>query len=511
METKSFTSLTKAHPFTQTFKSFKNVDNKSSQTPESFFSFSKPNNFPEAEHISVSKKLLEELGLENLSQSDISFLSGQSNKLNNAFVTRYGGHQFGHWAGQLGDGRAHTLGQFKGRWDVQVKGSGPNPYSRSGDGYAVLRSSVREFLMSEYMHHLGVPTTRALNLISTSQSVLRDMFYDGNAAFEPGALVTRLAPTFLRFGHFQIYEKAGEVQNLQRLVAWTIENHFPNHKSQSDEDLQEWFDHICKITLDLVVQWMRVGFVHGVLNTDNMSIIGLTIDYGPFSMLDEYDRSFTPNTTDLPGRRYSFENQPAVCLWNLERLAEALKPLVSESTKFSTSIDEFKLGFKSKFETMFQKKLGLPKELADPGFIMITENLLHDLKIDFTLFFSNLSEELSVESLKNFSYKSLSLDDEKKLAEYTEHYKFLSNQMNPAQKERLKIEMKSSNPKFNLRNYILAEVTEDLNKGSKTKLDTVMKALESPYDSLKEAPELYTKRPKWADGKPGCGLLSCSS
>jgi uncharacterized protein YdiU (UPF0061 family) len=487
-------------------------NNQSSNTPDSFYSYSRPRAFSNSEQICFSKKLLQELGLKSLTDQDVGFLSGCSDKIDEAFVTRYGGHQFGHWARQLGDGRAHTLGQYAGKWDVQVKGSGPNPYSRSGDGFAVLRSSLREFLMSEYMNALGVPTTRALNLMTSGEDVLRDMFYNGNAAFEKGALVTRVAPSFLRFGHFEIFKKTNETANLKKIVQWTVEQYFPNHKSQTDEDIFEWFDHICKTTLELAIHWMRVGFVHGVLNSDNMSILGLTIDYGPFSMLDEYDRTFTPNTTDLPGRRYSYENQPAVCLWNLERLAEALAPLVSHGAGFSTSLEDFKNNFRLKFESMFQEKLGLPSNLADSAFVMLTENLLQDLKLDFTLFFSTLNSKTEFAQLKDLSYKKLSTDEDKRLLQYLENYKFLIQKLDQNQMSLLNEKKRLSNPKFNLRNYMFFEILEDMKDSSiDDKLKKVMRALEDPYNMIEELPELYLKRPDWAKDKAGCTFLSCSS
>jgi len=511
LPTKNFFQLTKPHPFVRKFRGFKNDLNRSTQTPDCFFSLSKPEYFPKAEQICSSQSLLDELKLDGLCQKDLSFLSGDPLYLKDSYVTRYGGHQFGNWAGQLGDGRAHTLGQFDTKWDVQVKGSGANPYSRSGDGYAVLRSSLREFLMSEYMHHAGVPTTRALNLMTTGTQVLRDMFYNGNAAYESGALVTRLAPSFIRFGHFQIFSQGNELQNLKELVHWTIDQHFPNHTHETTENLFEWFNHICEETLKLAVHWMRLGFVHGVLNTDNMSILGLTIDYGPFSMLDEYDRNFTPNTTDLPGRRYSFENQPAVCLWNLERLAEALYPLTEDTSGFSDALKSFKNNFRFKFERMYRDKLGLPSSLANSDFIMKTEQTLQDYKLDYSLFFSSLDEKITNEDILNLSYKELNTEDEKALFSYFDEFKSLSKKLNPDQKKELEKVKLHSNPKFNLRNYIFVEVLEDLQKGSKTKLNAVLKALETPYSFVKESPELYQKRPEWAKDKDGCRLLSCSS
>jgi uncharacterized protein YdiU (UPF0061 family) len=198
------------------------------------------------------------------------------------YAARYGGHQFGVWAGQLGDGRAITLGELTPRagerWELQLKGAGPTPYSRTADGRAVLRSSVREFLCSEAMYFLGVPTTRALSLVATGDVVVRDMFYDGNAQPEQGAVVCRVAPSFVRFGNFEIHASRGEHGSLQRLADYIITQHFPDVGAPSPEVYRRWFEEICRRTAVMLAHWMRVGFVHGVMNTDNMSILGLTID-----------------------------------------------------------------------------------------------------------------------------------------------------------------------------------------------------------------------------------------
>ena len=224
------------------------------------------------------------------------------------YAARYGGHQFGSWAGQLGDGRAITLGELIGadgnRHELQLKGAGRTPYSRTADGRAVLRSSVREFMCSEAMHFLGVPTTRALSLVGTGESVVRDMFYDGNPEPEPGAIVCRVAPSFVRFGNFEILAANGEITILKQLADYVIRLHYPELGAPSPETYAAWFEEICRRTGRLMADWMRVGFVHGVMNTDNMSILGLTIDYGPYGWLENYDPEWTPNTTDAQGRRY---------------------------------------------------------------------------------------------------------------------------------------------------------------------------------------------------------------
>ncbi len=248
------------------------------------------------------------------------------------YAANYGGHQFGHWAGQLGDGRAISLGETVNargeRWELQLKGAGLTPYSRGADGRAVLRSSVREFLCSEAMHHLGVPTTRALSLVDTGEQVVRDMFYDGNAAPERGAVVCRVAPSFIRFGNFELPASRGDIGLLTQLVDFTIRRDFPELEGEGEALYAAWFATVCERTARMVAHWMRVGFVHGVMNTDNMSILGLTIDYGPYGWIDNFDADWTPNTTDAQRRRYRFGQQPNVAWWNLSRLAGALAPLL---------------------------------------------------------------------------------------------------------------------------------------------------------------------------------------
>ena len=254
----------------------------------------------------------------------------------------YGGHQFGQWAGQLGDGRAINLGEAltsQGEHlTLQLKGAGPTPYSRSADGLAVLRSSIREFLCSEAMHHLGVPTTRALSVVLTGEMVKRDMFYDGNPKMEPGAVVCRVAPSFTRFGNFQIFAARGDLETLKRLADFTIRRDFPHLGDPTIAVYLKWFEEVCKKTAEMIVHWQRVGFVHGVMNTDNMSILGLTIDYGPYGWLENYDPTWTPNTTDANGRRYCFGNQPQIAYWNLAQLANAIHPLIQASRALARGV-----------------------------------------------------------------------------------------------------------------------------------------------------------------------------
>jgi uncharacterized protein YdiU (UPF0061 family) len=310
----------------------------------------------------------------------------------------YGGHQFGTWAGQLGDGRAINLGDVVNsrgeRWTLQLKGAGPTPYARTADGLAVMRSSVREFLCSESMHHLGVPTTRALSLVATGEEVLRDMFYDGNPRLEPGAVVCRVAPSFTRFGNFQIFAARKELEVLRQLTDYTLRVDFPHLGEPTPETYVALFEEVCRRTAEMIVHWMRVGFVHGVMNTDNMSILGLTIDYGPYGWLEDYDPNWTPNTTDAGGRRYRFGNQPQVALWNLVQLGNALYPLIDRVEPLQAALETYQQCYLDGWQTMMTSKLGLGEYNASDDEPLIADllELLQAVETDMTLFFRRLPQ-----------------------------------------------------------------------------------------------------------------------
>ena len=308
-------------------------------------------------------------------------------------ATCYGGHQFGNWAGQLGDGRAINLGEVVNeqgeRWVLQLKGDGPTPYSRTADGLAVLRSSVREFLCSEAMHLLGVPTTRALSLVTTGESVVSDMFYDGHPKAEPGAVVCRVAPSFTRFGSFQLFAARREQDVLQQLVDYTIRTDFPHLGTPSEETYLRWYEEIVQRTASLVAHWMRVGFVHGVMNTDNMSILGLTIDYGPYGWLENYDPGWTPNTTDASVRRYRYDYQSPIAHWNLAQLGQALLPLIKDVDSMQHILDSYHTEYERQWHGMLTQKLGLTQydaTLADE-----LQAILPLVETDMTLFYRALA------------------------------------------------------------------------------------------------------------------------
>src|SRR5687768_14658870 len=313
------------------------------------------------------------------------------------YAARYGGHQFGQWAGQLGDGRAITLGEILCpdgiRRELQLKGSGKTPYSRTADGRAVLRSSVREFLCSEAMHYLGVPTTRALSMVATGDSVVRDMFYDGNPQPETGAIVCRVSPSFVRFGNFEILAAQDEPETLKRLADYVIREHFPELGAPSPSTYARWFEEICRRTGTLIAHWMRVGFVHGVMNTDNMSILGLTIDYGPYGWLEGYDPQWTPNTTDAQGRRYCYGRQPHIAQWNLVRLANAIYPLTADKAPLEQGLAVFGDEFNDATTRTITGKLGLSAfdQEGDDTLLSDLFETLQAVETDVTLFYRLLA------------------------------------------------------------------------------------------------------------------------
>ena len=326
------------------------INNNSRHVNAACYSKVNPMPFPKASLVAYSRDMALELGLnpmECMTQRFTEIFSGTLLlKGMQPFAACYGGHQFGNWAGQLGDGRAINLGEViskKGqRWALQLKGSGPTPYSRHADGFAVLRSSIREFLCSEAMHHLRVPTTRALSLLRTGTQVERDMFYNGQSKMEPGAVVCRVAPSFIRFGNFELFTSRNQTDITKQLLDYTIEHFFQHLGKPSKEVYIQWFNEICLSTARLITEWMRVGFVHGVMNTDNMSILGLTIDYGPYGWLEDYDPHWTPNTTDAGGRRYAYAKQPEIAQWNLLQLANAIYPLIEDAQALESALENYK-------------------------------------------------------------------------------------------------------------------------------------------------------------------------
>ena len=506
-------------PFIHTFPGDFSENPMQRQTPKVLFSTIKPVGFPNAELVLLNEKLSEEIGLGNIeNENDIQFLFGNHIPQNiKTYATAYAGHQFGNWAGQLGDGRAINIGEIQNnsgqKTDLQWKGAGATPYSRHADGRAVLRSSLREYLMSEAIHHLKIPTTRALSLALTGENIVRDIMYNGNPAEEKGAVIIRTAESFLRFGHFELLSAQKETETLQKLTDFTIHNYFPEIKSKGNQKYKDFFEKIAERTADLMVDWFRIGFVHGVVNTDNMSVLGLTIDYGPFSMMDEYDLNFTPNTTDLPNRRYAFGKQGQISQWNLWQLGNALFPLIKDEKFLEQVLNDYSSIFWEKHDKMLAEKFGFNEILeGDETFFINWQHLMHDLHFDYTLFFTELEkwneESKTSDFFNKVSYSTLTSENENKFVEFIKNYqnRLLKNTIS---REESLVLMKENNPKFILRNYLLFECIEELEHNKTELLEKIIKALENPYQEI--FPEFSQKRPDKFDGTIGCSMLSCSS
>ncbi len=510
--------------FTSELPADSNLENSRRQVMNAAFSFAKPKKTAEPKILHVSPEMAAEL---NISKEDLkskffkNIVTGNEVYPNTKpFAMCYGGHQFGNWAGQLGDGRAINLFEVEHKhknWKVQLKGAGETPYSRTADGLAVLRSSVREYLCAEAMFYLNVPTTRSLSLSLSGDNVLRDVLYDGNSAYEKGAIVSRISPSFLRFGSFEIFAARKDTENLKKLVDYTIKHHFSHLGAPSKESYINFFKEISERTLEMIIHWQRVGFVHGVMNTDNMSILGLTIDFGPYGWLEGFDFGWTPNTTDRQNKRYRYGNQPNIGLWNLYQLANALYPIIEEVAPLNVILEQYKSEFEKKSLLMMKSKLGL--FTWDEGDVKLIQNLEDSLQLvetDMTIFFRNLSnftdKNSGLQLIKESFYDFENISDEVKnnwnlwFKKYDERL-----QIERISSEERKEKMDAVNPKYVLRNYMSQLAIDEADKGNYTLIDELFQLLKKPYSEQPENEKWFAKRPEWARNKVGCSMLSCSS
>ncbi|MFD0992536.1 protein adenylyltransferase SelO [Tenacibaculum geojense] len=497
-------------------------DNYRRQVLDACFSYVTPKQPSNPQRIHIANDLANKLGFsENdmLSEDFLNIFSGKTTYPNtHPYAMCYGGHQFGQWAGQLGDGRAINLFETNHnnqQWVFQLKGAGETPYSRSADGLAVLRSSVREHLCSEAMHYLGVPTTRSLSLCLNGDEVLRDIMYNGNAAHEKGAIVCRVAPSFIRFGNFEILAARENHKTLEQLANYTISNFYPEISSKGPQKYLDFLSKVKEKTIDMIVHWQRVGFVHGVMNTDNMSILGLTIDYGPYGWLEGFDYNWTPNTTDAQNKRYRFGNQPYIGLWNLYKLANALYPLVNKADSLQEILDSYELEYLHKYESMMHRKLGL--QTTNKAFIADTEKILQLTETDYTIFFRNLANIEENDTPKSAFNKITDAfyhlkNDEiiKKWIQWFEKYLLLLKHNSFSDIER-KEQMNTINPKYVLRNYMAQLAIDKANNKDFSLINDFYELLKKPYDEQPNYNKWFVKRPEWARNKIGCSMLSCSS
>lgn len=494
----------------------------------------KPKQFPKPRLLAYSAELARELGL---TESQIKsayftqvFVGNHLLEGMDPYAMCYGGHQFGHWAGQLGDGRAINLGEIvnsEGKYfSLQLKGSGETPYSRNADGLAVLRSSLREFLCSEAMYHLGVPTTRALSLITTGESVVRDMFYDGRPKEEQGAVVCRVAPSFIRFGNFEILAAQNDRKTLKSLCDFTIKHYFSHLLEQESDEKKiylNWFREVCQLSAQLVVEWMRVGFVHGVMNTDNMSILGLTIDYGPYGWMDDYNPEWTPNTTDAENARYRFSHQPYIVQWNLFKLANALMLLIEDAQALENVLNSYGDIYTLHWQKMMASKLGLQAfdARSDEALVNELEDLLRQVETDMTIFFRQLSS-LTLNDVQDITQcfnhlapafyqdQSLNKDYQNVLFAWLRKYQQRVQSQILNEQARHKA-MQAVNPKYVLRNYMAQLAIDAAEQGGASVLDELLTLLKAPYQEQPSMEKWYAKRPEWARVRAGCSMLSCSS
>lgn len=512
--------------FTKSLPADRELSNTRRQVQEAVYSYVDPIKTSQPELLHVSEEVMEQLGIseqESISEEFLGLVTGNSIAPGSKpFAMVYGGHQFGQWAGQLGDGRAINLGDVEHnnkRFQIQLKGAGPTPYSRRGDGLAVLRSSIREYLCSEAMHHLGIPTTRALSLALSGDQVMRDMLYDGNSAYEKGAIVCRVSESFLRFGNFEIFAARNDKSTLQTLVDYTITTHFAHLGTPCKEVYIAFFDEVAQRTLSLILEWQRVGFVHGVMNTDNMSILGQTIDYGPYGWLEGFDFGWTPNTTDSQQKRYRYGHQPSIGLWNLYQLANALYPLIEEAAPLEAVLEDYKKNYEVQAPQMMRAKLGLTEqEDSDTSLIQELEGLLHEAETDMTIFFRELGNfskaapQQGLDRIKDAFYhpeqipNALQGNWDQWFASYAKRLQ--RETRNDAER---KIAMNKVNPKYVLRNYMAQMAIDRANQGDYALIDELYQLLKNPYSEQPEAHRWYAKRPEWARHKVGCSMLSCSS
>ncbi len=504
-----------------------NKNNSRRQVIDSCFSFVTPKKTERPELLHVSSEMLQEVGLSDEEAKSKAFLNvftgNQILPKTKPYAMCYGGHQFGNWAGQLGDGRAINLAEIEHNsktWVLQLKGAGETPYSRTADGLAVLRSSIREYLCSEAMYHLGIPTTRALSLALSGDQVLRDMMYDGNSDFEKGAIVSRVSESFIRFGNFEIFASRGDNDTLKKIVDFTIKHHFTHLGKPSKDVYLKFFKEVAVKSLEMVIHWQRVGFVHGVMNTDNMSILGLTIDYGPYGWLEGYDHNWTPNTTDRAHSRYRYGTQPQIVLWNLFKLANALYPLIDDANPLESILNEYREDVEIAYIDMMRSKLGLDeKHDTDKKLIGDLEEVLQLSETDMTIFFRKLANfqkvhpEKGLDLISQAFYEPYELKDEMVKDRWDIWFKnyaerLLVESINDSER---KIEMNKVNPKYVLRNYMAQLAIDDADKGDYNLIDVLHQLLKKPYDEQPANEKWFAKRPEWARNKVGCSMLSCSS
>nr|XP_027808911.1 protein adenylyltransferase SelO-like [Marmota flaviventris] len=472
----------------------------------------------------VSKEVLEDILDLDLSVSEtddfIQLVSG--GKIVSGSVPlahRYGGHQFGMWADQLGDGRAHLIGTYMNRqcekWELQLKGSGKTPYSRNGDGRAVLRSSVREFLCSEAMHYLGIPTSRAVSLVVSDDEVWRDQFYNGNIMKERGAVVLRAAKSWFRIGSLEILAHYGELDLLRTLLDFIIQEHFPSIDVKEPNRYVDFFSTVVFETAQLIALWMSVGFAHGVCNTDNFSLLSITIDYGPFGFMEAYNPDFVPNISD-DERRYKIGNQASIGMFNLDKLLQALNPLLDLGQKQLAAqiLHQYPAHYYARFRKLFKAKLGLLGEKeGDDDLIAFLLHLMEKTEADFTMTFLQLSEitesQLQELNIPQQFWALKTISKHELFPTWVSKYILrLKSNMNDSDSERRK-RMITVNPRYVLKNWMAESAVQKAERNDFSEVRLLQQVLRSPFQkhSAAERAGYALPTPSWAKDL----RVSCSS
>ena len=485
-------------------------DNSFAALPAAFYTRLEPLPLPNPQLVAVSRDVADLLGLppEFLNSPQFAEIFAGNRRLPGSapLAAVYSGHQFGVWAGQLGDGRAHLLGGLRnelGHWEIQLKGAGRTPYSRGADGRAVLRSSIREFLCSEAMAGLGVPTTRALCVIGADQPVYRE-------EVETAAVVTRVAPGFVRFGSFEHWASRDRGDELRQLADYVIDTFRPECRAAANP-YDALLRDVSRRTGELIAHWMAIGFMHGVMNTDNMSILGLTLDYGPFGFMEAFDAGHICNHSDHRGR-YTYRNQPHVAQWNLYCLADALHSLVGGALPARQAVDDtYGEAFETTFERLLRAKLGLRAGLPDDeAFIGETFAFLQQHRPDFTLFFRRLSRLPATVDAADTARTDAPLRDlfvdRAACDAWLQRWRARLAQTPWADAER-QAAMLAANPKYVLRNWLAEVAIRHARAGDFSEVQRLLICLRQPYAEQPEFEDYAALPPDWASGLE----VSCSS
>jgi len=462
-----------------------------------------PTALPETQLVALNAPLARELGFDPARLTGpeaVAALSGSRPIVGTRPVaTVYSGHQFGVWAGQLGDGRAIMLGELhtpQGPIEVQLKGAGLTRYSRMGDGRAVLRSSIREYLCSEAMHGLGIPTTRALSLTGSPQPVIRE-------TVETAAVVARVAPSFVRFGHFEHFSANGLTPELRRLADFVIDRHYPDCRSAAGNAYANLLEAVSARTAALLAQWQAVGFCHGVMNTDNMSILGLTIDYGPFQFMDAFNPAHVCNHSDHGGR-YAYHRQPNIAYWNLFCLGQALLPLMDEQQQALDALEPYKALFPAALTRRMGAKLGLQATAeGDAELVEALMQLMARDAVDFTICFRRLCDAVAGDSAP---VRDLFLQREAFDA-WAERWRERLQAQPGFDAAATAAAMRRVNPRIVLRNHLGQIAIERAQQGDFTEVRRLQQALAAPFDDREGEDDLAAFPPDWAQQIE----ISCSS